>query len=98
MKRELDPVEVEPDAWCAWCGDPLPEPEERHHGRRYCCQRCRWAMDNDKVRQAKLAARPMRACLSCGTEFRAWPSHKRCCTPKCSERYQNARKALALKR
>ena len=87
--RNLDPIAIEPDAWCAWCGDPLPEPEERHHGRRYCCKRCKWAYENDVRSQARKAARPIRACLWCGTEFIAWPSHKFCCTPKCSERYHN---------
>ena len=39
------------------------------------------------------AARPMRACLWCGAELLAWPSHKFTCSPKCSEALHNWRKA-----
>lgn len=93
MRRNPDPVEIEPDAWCGWCGDPLPEPEERHHGRRYCSPRCKQSMHNDRTREAKKAARPMRACLWCGAAFPAWPLQKFTCTPKCSEMLHNWRKA-----
>jgi predicted nucleic acid-binding Zn ribbon protein len=92
MRRGPEPVEIEPDAWFAWCGDPLPEPEERHHGRRYCSEPCKWAMEYDRLRETRQAARPMRACLWCRSSFRAWPSYKFTCTPKCSERYHNRRK------
>lgn len=74
-----DPIEIEPDAWCEWCGDPLPETEDRHHSRRYCSVKCRSAAAYDPIRQARAAMRPERACGHCGTTFKAkGPAHRYC--------------------
>ena len=84
MSLRDQPIFIEPDAWCAWCGESLPEPEERHHGRVYCSKRCKWAFAADRKREATIAARPMRNCVWCGTAFRAFPSHKLTCSRACN--------------
>lgn len=68
--RETKPLEIEPDAWCAWCGDPLPEPEERHTRRIFCSRRCKDDAKNDQRREEWAALLETRPCQHCGTAFK----------------------------
>jgi predicted nucleic acid-binding Zn ribbon protein len=78
--RKVEPVEIAPDAWCDWCGDPLPEKEERRADMRFCGRACKAAMRNDMLREARETLRPERACDHCGTTFKArGPAHRFCC-------------------
>ena len=90
--RKPEPVEIEPDAWCAWCGDPLPEPEERHHRRRFCCVQCREADKYDRYqrqpRKARLVPKP---CAWCGTEFKPTRPYQKYCQLQCTWDAGNAR-------
>ena len=78
--RRLDPIEIEPDAWCGWCGDPLPEPEERIHNKAFCSVACR------KEHTADLRKNPVRRlnCPHCGTAFKTTDPRKRFCTHRCA--------------
>ena len=89
----LDPIQIEPDAWCAWCGNALPEPEERHHALRFCCLQCKIEYHRDLLSERRYNERETRICPWCGTEFKAWPRHKHTCNPKCGEALHNWRKA-----
>lgn len=84
-------VEVEPDAWCDWCGDALPEPEERTSRQRFCDRKCMQAYHND-VRRERRQARPSRECRQCGAPFVATRSDRMVCSPKCGEKWQNAQR------
>lgn len=63
-----NPLTIEPDAWCAWCGDPLPEREERLPWMKYCSAKCgnQYRYDlNDRPKHKH----PPRPCAYCGTVF-----------------------------
>lgn len=80
---KADPVQIEPDAWCEWCGDPLPEKEERRPDKRFCSRKCGGAFRADLLRQARLDLRPERACDHCGTTFKAKGPANRFCSMSC---------------
>lgn len=90
--RKPEPIEIEPDAWCAWCGDPLPEPEERHHHLRYCSAVCRRRMAYDLIRERRMAARKPQPCRWCGTLFMPRTEKVHTCSRKCKEAMQNWRR------
>ena len=81
---DVDPIEIEPDAWCDWCGDPLPEPEERHPRRKYCSRQCKDESRNAAAREAWAAALVEKDCPHCGTRFKQTRTCKVYCTPKCA--------------
>lgn len=81
------PLEIEPDAWCAFCGDPLPEPEERHPLQRYCgrwCSRARWYLDHgpDPVPERRVE------CAFCGAEFWTHRTTARFCSKVCHRKHR----------
>lgn len=74
-----DPIIIEPDAWCEWCGNPLPEREERKWNQRFCCAACGEANRLDLMRVARLDLREDRNCRHCETAFKAkGPAHWFC--------------------
>ena len=85
-----DAVEVEPDAWCDWCGDPLPEPEERTYHQRFCCEACQKAYHNDLARERRWAERERRSCKQCGAVFVALPRTRLFCSRACNVAFHNA--------
>jgi predicted nucleic acid-binding Zn ribbon protein len=86
------PVTIEPDAWCEWCGEALPEKEERHPRMRFCGRACQQAARVDDLKQARLALRPERACGHCGTVFRAKGPAHRFCSDSCGQRAKYRRR------
>ena len=90
--HDPEPIQIEPDAWCEWCGDPLPEPEERRRDKRFCCRDCKAAARNDDLRQARLALRPERACGHCKTTFKAKGPANRFCSVSCQQKARYRRK------
>ena len=88
--RDPEPIQIEPDAWCAWCGDPLPEKEERHWRRRFCCQSCKAAHKYDRAKEARRAALPVKSCEWCGTTFKAKRAFQIYCKTQCRWDAKNA--------
>ena len=86
MPRRPDPVEIEPDAWCAWCGDPLPEPEERDPRQIYCSRQCNSAMAYD-LRKPPPAEPRRVTCAWCGTEFDTHRPGARFCSKTCHRKH-----------
>lgn len=85
--RDVSPLEVEPDAWCPWCGDPLPEPEERHARKRFCNRQCQDAFFNDLTAERRRAARAGRSCAHCGgTIADSRPASAIYCGSECATR------------
>jgi hypothetical protein len=78
------PLEIDPDAWCAFCGDPLPEVEERDPRQKYCCK---WCCDQAYEARTYTEA-PLRqgACAECGAEFWTYWAAHRFCSQKCYQR------------
>jgi hypothetical protein len=82
------PIQIEPDAWCAWCGETLPEEAERHPRRRYCSRQCKDEAANARAREEWAATLKTLDCPHCGTTFK----QGRACQVYCSIRCQdNAR-------
>jgi|AntRauTorckE5430_2_1112549.scaffolds.fasta_scaffold45061_1 predicted nucleic acid-binding Zn ribbon protein len=86
--KQPDPIEIEPDAWCGWCGDPLPEPEERVHNKRYCSVRCKQWHASDKKRSPRIWL----SCPICGTRFYRENRKRQCCSHKCASLAWHRRK------
>lgn len=82
--RETKPLEIEPDKWCVWCGDSLPEKEERPHNKIYCSRRCKDDAANDKARQEWAALLETKPCLHCHTPFKQTRRNQIFCGPNCS--------------
>jgi predicted nucleic acid-binding Zn ribbon protein len=82
--RKVEPVEIEPDAWCEWCGDSLPEPEERPARQKYCSRHCKEEARKDRARQEWAATLADLDCPHCGTRFRQNRACQVYCTPKCA--------------
>lgn len=93
--RRLDPIQIEPDRWCLWCGESLPEPAERDHRQRYCCPECRTAAKLDRRNEARRAARVRepRTCRQCGATFIPKRRDALVCSLGCNWAWQNARQA-----
>lgn len=79
-----EPIHIEPDAWCEWCGDPLPEIEERHPRRRFCSRRCKDDNHNAMKREEWAATLADLDCPHCGTRFRQRRACQVYCNPKCA--------------
>ena len=79
-----DKIEVV-DAWCRWCGDPLPEKEDRHARRVYCSRRCKDDDRNAQRREAWLAALETRPCLHCRETFRQNRANQVYCSMRCGQ-------------
>jgi hypothetical protein len=79
-----DPIEIEPDAWCEWCGDSLPEKEERHPRQRFCSLRCRADAGNAAKREEWAATLADLDCPHCGTRFKQGRACQVYCTPRCA--------------
>lgn len=91
--RRAEPIEIEPDAWCDWCGNPLPEPEERHWRTKYCSRQCKDARDYDAVKNRKgIGQRVWRNCEWCGSRFVSSQPHAKCCSLKCTTSKGTAKK------
>jgi predicted nucleic acid-binding Zn ribbon protein len=89
-----DAVEVAADAWCAWCGEALPEPEERTWHQRFCCKACKDAHHNDLQKERRWAERERRSCRQCGAEFVAMPRNRLFCSARCSNAWHNGKKRM----
>ncbi len=78
------PLEIAPDAWCAFCGDPLPEKENRDPRQMYCSK---WCCDQAHKARTYTEA-PMRrgACAECGAGFWTYWSYHRFCSARCYQR------------
>ncbi len=85
-----DPIVIEPDAWCEWCGNPLPEREDRMWNQRFCSPACGTANRLDLMRVARLELREDRTCRHCGTAFKAkGPANWFCSVScQCKARYR----------
>lgn len=90
-----EPIHIEPDAWCKWCGDPLPEFEERHWKREFCKRGCKDAYRNDQGRERRAAARAGKTCAHCGGTFDGNRPDHVYCSQKC---YGRARYRRELSR
>jgi len=86
--RRLDPIEIEPDAWCGWCGDPLPEPAERVHNKTYCSVECRDAAKADRRKCERVHI----LCPECGTRFLRTSRVRVFCCHRCANRHHKRRK------
>lgn len=86
-----DPIEIEPDAWCEWCGDPLPEPEERHARRRFCGRKCKDDYRNDLRAEAARALLIPKPCKWCSTVFKPTRAFQVYCRKQCNWDANNAR-------
>ena len=82
-----DAVEIEPDAWCAWCGADLPEPVDRTYHQRFCSKACNDDFHNDVQRER-------RSCRQCGAEFVAMPRNKVFCSRTCQDAWHNGKARL----
>lgn len=80
MPRRLDPIEIAPDAWCAFCGTPLPEEAERHPKRIYCS---RWCAREAKRPDLPPVPKRRLACAECGAEFETHRPAARFCSSGC---------------
>ena len=61
---------------------------------KYCSRKCKIAARDDRARARRLAGAVQRPCAVCETPLPlAAPSRTRCCSPKCSEIYQNRKRA-----
>lgn len=78
-----EPIYIEPDAWCEWCGDPLPEIEERHPAQRFCSRRCKDDNSNARKREEWAALLADLDCPHCGTRFKQNRADQIYCTAKC---------------
>lgn len=88
-----EPIYIEPDAWCEWCGDPLPEPEERYPHQKFCCYQCQWANSYDRlIRQPRKARIVPKACAFCGQSFMPVRVSQTYCRDKCRAEAYNARR------
>lgn len=85
-----DAVEVAADAWCAWCGEALPEPEDRTWHQRFCCKACQIAHYRDVQKERRRAAAERRSCKQCGAEFVALPRTRLFCSRACNVAFHNA--------
>lgn len=82
--QKPEPLEIEPDAWCAFCGDPLPEKEERDPRQIYCGK---WCSDQaHKARTYTEAPKRRGECAECGAEFWTYWSYHRFCSQRCNQR------------
>jgi len=79
-----NPLEIEPDAWCAFCGTPLPEKEDRDPRQKYCSKWC----CNQAHKLRTYNPPPMRRgeCAECGAEFWTYWSYHRFCSQRCYQR------------
>lgn len=94
MQRRVDPVIIEPDAWCEWCG--VPEPEERHPRRRFCSRKCKAeAWYDEKQRQPLTERRAGLKCKVCDAPLKAAKPFKAYCSRKCERIAVKARKATS---
>ena len=84
-----DPIIIEPDAWCAWCGDPLPEIEERKPWMKYCSAKCCTDYGNDLRKRPKPKPRP---CGWCGTVYTPKLDRGTYCTKACGWAAGNAQR------
>jgi predicted nucleic acid-binding Zn ribbon protein len=81
---------------CYVCGSPLVWSGRGRPPTTYCSPKCKDAGINLKQRAARLAAAGERRCLVCGTVIPDSVTLKaKCCSPKCSEIFQNRKRAEA---
>lgn len=87
-----DPLIIEPDAWCEWCGEALPEREERRWNQRFCCRKCGEENKAQLMKEARLALREDRTCRHCGTGFKAKGPANWYCSVSCQVKARYRRK------
>lgn len=87
-----EPIQIEPDAWCDWCGDPLPEIEERHPLRRFCSRECKDEHRNDLAKERRAAARAGLTCAHCGGTFTGNSTQQVFCGESCQQKARYRRK------
>lgn len=78
--RRPDGIEIEPDAWCAFCGTPLPEAAERDPRQKY---RGRWCAREANRPEVPPVPKRRVACAECGEAFETHHPEARFCSPRC---------------
>ena len=95
MRKPPEHIEIEPDAWCAWCGETLAEEADRDPRQFYCNAKCRKAMWHDMHKGDPLPKSPG-TCQECGAEFLTHMPTRLFCSRRC-RRLVNARAERARK-